>query len=164
MAIHEHMGVGIETFKYQHDVFLAECRSWNVELSAVLPVTVADPLQLGFIRTVEGVGDQLLAQQIQVHIPRNHGRSPLCKVLGYIAGGSGKLAKLPALTEVHVLHLRWDTPHRACQPADQREQHCIANDRHTRVHLSESVRRGDGCCGAYFLWPGCRLIHARKWL
>ncbi len=76
------LGVGVEPFEDEVDVLLREQGRRGLNSGAVFPVGVLDPLQLGFVVAVEGVGNQFVAQQVEMDAAGNDGGVPLRCVAG----------------------------------------------------------------------------------
>ena len=70
-----------------------EQRGCGVDIGAVLPVGVLDPLKLGLVVAVKGLGDELVGEQIEMHVTGHGRRTPLGRGIAF-AGNT--LAKFPS--------------------------------------------------------------------
>ena len=91
----------VEALKDEFDILVRQQGRCGLDGGAIFPAGVLDPLQLGFVVAIKGIGDQLVAQQVEVDISGNLRRTPGCGE----TGGIGQLAKLPARIQRHDLSL-----------------------------------------------------------
>ena len=112
----------------------ASRRRCGVDTGAVLPVGILDPLQLGLVVAVKGLGDELVGEQVKMNISGHSRRAPLRRRIAF-AGNT--LAKFPSAIKREAALLR-----RAARDADDdSDQECGE----CRKQGLGSMRRKHGC-------------------
>ena len=101
LVIEIDLGVSVEACENEVNIFLREERGRGLHRRAVFPVGVFNPLQLGFVVAVVGVGDQLVVEQVEMNAAGNCGGAPLgcvcyCGVSGDYRRAVDQLAEFPA--------------------------------------------------------------------
>jgi hypothetical protein len=101
LVIEINLGVGVETFEDKLDVLMSEqgWSSWN--RGVIFPTRVFDPLQLGFVVAIKRIGNEMVAQQIEMNVSGNLGRTPSC----LLASGFRNLTKFPSRIQENGLLL-----------------------------------------------------------
>ncbi len=94
MIVDVDRGGGIEPVEDEVDVLAGEHDAVGGDAGAVLPAVLADPLQLGLVVVIEGIGDQLIGDEVEVNVAR-HGRGAPDRVDGGVRL-SVRVAELPA--------------------------------------------------------------------
>ncbi len=60
-------GEGVDAVEDEFDMLAGQCGGVDVEMGLVLPVVEADPLNLCFLVTVEGVGDDASGDEVGLY-------------------------------------------------------------------------------------------------
>ncbi len=96
VAVQIHLRAGVEAVEDQLNILSIQKFFVDRNAGAILPVGILDPLQFVFVVSIERLRDQLVAQQIQLHIAGNRGGHPLGM---RDALQVGDLPKLPPLIQ-----------------------------------------------------------------
>jgi len=64
-------GIGVEALENEINVLAGEQIGRSLERGAIFPVGILDPLELGFVFAIVGIGNQIVVKQIQVDAARN---------------------------------------------------------------------------------------------
>src|SRR5208283_2518726 len=86
-------GIGVEALEDEIDVFAGKQIGRSLERGAIFPIGVLDPLELGFVVAVVGIGDQIVVKQVQVDAAGNLRGTP-DRI--FSRGVAGELAEFPA--------------------------------------------------------------------
>ena len=64
-------GIGVEALEDEINIFAGKQISRGLERGAIFPVGILDPLELGFVVAIVGIGDQIVVKQVQVDATGN---------------------------------------------------------------------------------------------
>jgi len=95
-------GIGVEALENEINILAGEQIGRSLERGAIFPIGILDPLELGFVVAIVGIGNQLVVEQIQVDAAGNLRGTPN-RIFGRSCGG--ELTEFPTGIERNDLLL-----------------------------------------------------------
>ena len=95
-------GIGVEALEDKINILAAEQIGRRLEGGAIFPVGILNPLELGFVVAIVGIGDEVVVKQVKVDAAGNLRGTP-DRVFG--CSGGGELTEFPARIERNDLLL-----------------------------------------------------------
>ena len=107
LVVQIYFGIGVETLENEINIFVSKQVGCGLDRGAIFPVGVLDPLQLGFVVAIVGIGNEIIVKQIEVDAAGNLRGTPN-RI--FCCGATRKLAEFPAGIERNDLLLKRGLP------------------------------------------------------